>query len=151
MTIPIEMWLNDRLVIKNFGIHPERGRRLRLLTMRSTAGVKWKQKRVKLKNGNWMPLGEPFIVRDEITVDAMIALHPVRGKRGLWRVYTDAKWHNQVIQWLVETCEAKPPDVDINWKPVKKPVLRRSIKQGQKRHDRLSAREKMIMGRVDNG
>ena len=104
MTNPIEMYLNDRLVIKNFGIHPERGRRLRLHTMRSTAGVKWKQKRAKLKNGNWIPIGDPFIVKDEITVDAMIALRPVQGKRGLWRVFVDPKWHDQAIQWLETTC-----------------------------------------------
>jgi len=145
----IEMYLNDSLVIKHFGLHPERGRRLRLLTMRSTAGVKWKQKRAKTKNG-WIPIGEPFIVKDEITVDAMIALHPVRGKRGLWQVHVDKKWHKEAIQWLVKTCEAKPPDIDIEWKPTEKPVRRRSIKQGQTRHERFSPRGKMPM-RVDNG
>ena len=144
------MYLNDRLVIKHFGIHPERGCRLRLLTMRSTAGVKWKQKRAKTKDGNWIPIGEPFIVKDEITVDAMIALHPVYGKRGLWRVYVQDAFREQALQWLVETCEAKPPDVDIHWEPVEKPVRRRSIKQGQTRHERFSARGKMF-GRVDNG
>jgi len=97
------MWLNDFLVIKHFGIHPERGRRLRLHTMRSTAGVKWKQKRAKTKNG-WIPIGDPFIVRDEITVDAMIALRPVQGKRGYWRVYVQDTFKEQALQWLESTC-----------------------------------------------
>ncbi len=104
MTDSIELWLNDRLVIKHFGLHPERGRRLRLHTMRSTAGVKWKQKRVKLKNGNWMPIGEPFMVKDEITVDAMIALRPVQGKRGYWRVYVQDTFKEQALRWLEMTC-----------------------------------------------
>jgi hypothetical protein len=104
MADPIELWLNDRLVIKHFGIHPERGRRLRLHTMRSTAGVKWKQKRAKIKDGSWIPIGEPFIVRDEITVDAMIVLRPVQGKRGLWRVFVDKKWRAQALEWLETTC-----------------------------------------------
>src|SRR5882672_6488585 len=104
MTESITMYLNDRLVIKHFGIHPERGCRLRLLTMRSTAGVKWKQKRFRAKNGNWIPIGDPYVVKDEITVDAMIALRPVQGRRGLWRVYEDKKWHNQAIQWLEAKC-----------------------------------------------
>ncbi len=104
MTDSIELWLNDSLVIKHFGLHPERGRRLRLHTMRSTAGVKWKQKRVKLKNGNWMPIGDPYIVKDEITVDAMIALRPVQGKRGLWRVYVQDTFRDQALQWLEMKC-----------------------------------------------
>src|SRR5258706_2042361 len=108
MTDSITMYLNDRLVIKHFGIHPERGRRLRLLTMRSTAGVKWKQKRAKTKDGNWIPIGEPFIVKDEITVDAMIALHPVYGKRGLWRVYVQDAFREQALQWLVENRQSQP-------------------------------------------
>ena len=99
----IEMYLNDSLVIKHFGLHPERGRRLRLLTMHSTAGVKWKQKRAKTKNG-WIPIGEPFIVKDEITVDAMIALRPIQGKRGYWRVYVQDTFKEQALQWLEMKC-----------------------------------------------
>src|SRR5258706_5623542 len=106
MADPIEMWLNDRLVIKEFGSRLRGGllqRRLRLHTIRSTAGVKWKQKRAKTKNG-WIPIGEPFIVKDEITVDAMIALRPVQGKRGLWRVYVQDTFKEQALRWLETTC-----------------------------------------------
>jgi hypothetical protein len=136
MTAP-EIWLNSALVLKHFGQRPWLGRRLRLHTMRSTAGVRWKQRRVKTKQGNWIPIGEPELVRHELTVDAMIALNPVIGKRNMWRVSITEGFYEEAMKWLLENCSATAP--------AKKP--RRYIKA---KRIKVTQWSKMPM-RVDNG
>lgn len=149
MADPIELHLNDRLVIRQFGHHLRGGmltRRLRLYTMRSTAGVRWKRKGILTKNGGFIPIGEPELVRNELTTDAMIALSPIKGRRGWWRVYTDPKWHNQAMQWLCENCGAEtPPDINIDYMAVEQPKKRRKHK-----YEKLANWGRMPQ-RVDNG
>src|ERR1700719_2730739 len=91
------IWLDSKLVFKNFGTSLKDGRlqrRLRGLTQRSTAGVRWKRK--------WA--GAPELIRNELTADATISLIPVKGQPQMWYVDVQAQYMDQVVEWLRFTC-----------------------------------------------
>jgi len=90
-----EVWLNSALVAKHFGKRPHLGRRLPI-TMKRYTGIKWSQ---------WKGKFVPF----EQTVNVVVALTPVRGKKDMWRVSVDPKYYETAMQWLLTTVGAEVP------------------------------------------
>lgn len=94
-----ELLLNNALVSKHFGATPNKGRRIKGHTIRSSCGVRIKQ--------NW-GRGTEFVPQ-EVTVDMVIALHWVKGnnQEGLWRVTASQGYEEIAIEWLLEHCQIK--------------------------------------------
>lgn len=90
--MPFLMELNDARVARNFGSHPERGRRLTGISIQSTAGVVWKNYGRRLE-------------RAEVTVNPVVVLHCV--KAGLWKVTVEPQYANAAKEWLTRYCTAK--------------------------------------------
>ena len=95
--------LLDHLVLKHFGQHPERGRRMKLRTIKAYAGMK---PPAFGKNGEWKP--------NPVTVDAVVSLKYV--SKNMWDVQVDPLFRESTEWWLIDTCgplavKAKKPRV----------------------------------------
>ncbi len=93
--------LLDSLVLKHFGQHPERGRRMKLRTVsidartgkKLTAGMKYKPGPFG-REGTYKP--------NEITVDAVVALKYV--SKNMWHVDVSSHLREQTEFWLLDLC-----------------------------------------------
>ena len=85
--------LLDHLVLKHFGQHPERGRRMKLRTVSTYAGMKYKPGPFG-REGEYKP--------HEITVDAVVALKYV--SKNMWHVDVASHLREQTEFWLIFTC-----------------------------------------------
>lgn len=85
--------LLDHLVLKHFGQHPERGRRMKLRTIKTYAGMRYKPGWFG-KEGTWKP--------NELTVDAVVALKYV--SKNMWSVQVDPLFRESTQWWLIDTC-----------------------------------------------
>src|SRR5882672_1527971 len=124
----MELWLRNALVVKHFGITPNKGRRIRGHTIRSACGIRLKQAWGK---------GTEYIPH-EMTVDMVISLHWIRGNNqdGLWCVKATQGYEEIALNWIMENCQIQPD----------KPAKRRSIK-----HRAHVVRWGHLPIRVDNG
>jgi hypothetical protein len=95
-----DLWLDNKLVAKHFGTNPEKGRRIRGHTIRSSCGIRYK---AAWGNGKFIP--------HEMTVDMVIALRWIGGdnRKGLWRVEADQYHYDTAIRWLIDNCQIQPP------------------------------------------
>ena len=82
--------LNDGLVAKRFGNHPERGKPFRWLGPR----------RVDLQPVSDSPMHKSTSI---VEVVPCVALIPT-GQSGWWRVQCDAKYRQRVEEWLIDYC-----------------------------------------------
>lgn len=93
--------LLDHLVLKHFGQHPERGRRLKLRTLTTLddknkpttfAGMRYVERFGRA--GKWEP--------NPIQLEAIVALEFV--SRNMWAVHVSSELREQVEWWLINTC-----------------------------------------------
>jgi hypothetical protein len=84
------LWLNDAKVLKHFGPRPWLGKRMRLKTINTTAGIVWRQ------------FGKKY-VPNPITVEATLVLKKTT-KPGFWEVIVADQWREDAEWWLVENC-----------------------------------------------
>lgn len=99
------MQLNDKKVVRQFGLRPHLGRRIRGYATQATCGIIFKPKCIKNKNDDWVILPKQGKFKpNPITVDLVVALTPVQGKRGQWNVIVKEKYIKVAEQWLIENC-----------------------------------------------
>lgn len=83
--------LDARKVLRQFGMHPERGKALPCLPKkRVTVGVRW-----SLPKRDYVP-------DDDVRVNRMVALQNVGGNR--WRVLCEEAYWSAVRSWLFTYC-----------------------------------------------
>ncbi len=104
------MQLDSAKVLKNFGLRPHLGRRLRGHCFKSACGTKFKPQWVPLKNGDFMQArnGDGEIigkwVPHEMTVDVVVALKPVDGRRHQFEIHCKPEHEHIAVSWLTSNC-----------------------------------------------
>jgi hypothetical protein len=87
------MELNDGRVAHFFGAHPERGRLLPGVKLRSTAGIGWQNFGRKLD-------------RVEVSVSPVVCLRFI--KKGVWEVTVAKPYEGMAKEWLSNLMVVKP-------------------------------------------
>ena len=94
--VPFRMTLDDGLVARHFGPHPERGRRLMGHNIKATAGLKA------------LPFGRGM-ARAEVMVQPLMVLK-CRGRRQ-WDVYVEALYTSAAREWLQQYCAPREKQI----------------------------------------